>query len=103
MIVGIADTFYQDGACDNCDHGTADDDLIISYVTRTDPFNDAGKRDRRRPVIRGSVHQKPLSARSGRSRWLSVQKRAFGTAYKRNIGHAPRRYLTQAASGGAVK
>lgn len=45
-------------ACSTCNHGSADDDLLITFLARTDPFSDAGDSDGRMPEIIQSVHQK---------------------------------------------
>lgn len=49
---------FEFPACSGCNHGSADDDLIVAFIARTDPFNDAGNMDGRMPAILGSVHQK---------------------------------------------
>lgn len=49
---------FEFPACSGCNHGSADDDLLISFLARTDPFNDAGNADGRMPALMESVHQK---------------------------------------------
>jgi hypothetical protein len=49
---------FEFPACSSCNHGTADHDLIIALLARTDPFTEAGNRDGRMPMIIESVHQK---------------------------------------------
>lgn len=49
---------FEFPACSRCNHGSADDDLIISLLARTDPFTEAGNADGRMPAIISSVHQK---------------------------------------------
>lgn len=49
---------FEFPACSRCNHGSADDDLLISLLARTDPFTDRGDRDGRLPGIIGSVHQR---------------------------------------------
>lgn len=49
---------FEFSACSECNHGSADQDLIISLLARTDPFTDRGNADGRLTGIIGSVHQK---------------------------------------------
>ncbi|WP_156328183.1 hypothetical protein [Massilia sp. WF1] len=49
---------FEFPACSNCNHGSADDDLLISFLARTDPFTDGEGDDGRMPDIIRSVHQK---------------------------------------------
>ena len=49
---------FEFPACESCNHGTADHDLIISLLGRTDPFTDSGNRDGRMSALITSVHQK---------------------------------------------
>jgi hypothetical protein len=49
---------FEFPACADCNNGSADDDLIVSFLARTDPFNDTGNIDGRVPAIIDSVHQK---------------------------------------------
>ncbi|RZJ85255.1 MAG: hypothetical protein EOO64_01355 [Massilia sp.] len=49
---------FEFPSCSECNHGSADHDLIISLLARTDPFSDRGNADGRLPAIIGSVHQK---------------------------------------------
>ena len=49
---------FEFPACSKCNHGTADDDLLISFLARIDPFSDGEDDDGRMPDIIRSVHQK---------------------------------------------
>jgi hypothetical protein len=49
---------FEFPACASCNHGSADDDLLVSLLARTDPFSEAGDRDGRMPEIIRSVNQK---------------------------------------------
>lgn len=48
---------FEFPACSSCNHGSADDDLLISFLARTDPFSDAGDGDGHMREIIRSVHQ----------------------------------------------
>lgn len=49
---------FEFPACSDCNHGSADDDLLVAFLARTDPFNDTGSIDGRMPLIISSVIQK---------------------------------------------
>lgn len=49
---------FEFPACSKCNHGTADQDLIIALLARSDPFRDPGDTDGRMGNIIGSVNQK---------------------------------------------
>lgn len=49
---------FEFPACESCNHGSADDDLLVTLLARTDPFTEAGNLDGRMPEIIRSVNQK---------------------------------------------
>ncbi|HEX8612666.1 MAG TPA: hypothetical protein VF800_15375 [Telluria sp.] len=49
---------FEFAACSKCNHGSADQDLLIALLARVDPFEDSGSKDGRMPGIIGSIAQK---------------------------------------------
>lgn len=48
---------FEFPACGSCNHGSADDDLIISLLARLDPFSGSGGDDGRLPLLASSIRQ----------------------------------------------
>jgi len=48
---------FEFPSCDNCNHGTADHDLLVSMIARMDPFTEAGDRDGKLNGLMHGVHK----------------------------------------------
>jgi hypothetical protein len=48
---------FEFAACDKCNHGSADDDLIVAMLARIDPFEGASRDDGKFVKLISSVHQ----------------------------------------------
>lgn len=85
---------FEFPACSSCNHGSADDDLLISFLARTDPFSDVGDGDRRMTEIIRSVNQQfPDLAKKMMPSALKAR------AMNRRLGIIPERGVTNQEAG----
>ena len=48
---------FEFPACAKCNHGSGDDDLLVSMIARMDPFKDLGSKDGRTPGMMKNVNR----------------------------------------------